>query len=278
MTALRRYATGPGSRREAWGVALLLCLPLAACSGQGGPGGANGSGGEAGATIAQGATGESAAGGGTEPGGTAGGANGGGTSSSSPGGSTGRGAAGGVSPSGGRTGGGTSSGNTGGGTSSGNTGGGAPGAPGGATPGGNGGNGGGGGPKAPGSPLKIPVVVLEGKPINPEGRTNENGEFEESIWPTIEGQFRDACGDHTVCVTLVRRYETLTGVSPCGYARTEPAGDTVVARGKNTVVTVIGGLPCPPPSPPPSPLSPSPSPGTTSPAASLTTSAPPAGP
>ncbi|MFG2500707.1 hypothetical protein ACGFSB_21130 [Streptomyces sp. NPDC048441] len=275
--ALRGRMPGVGAAATAF--ALCLTVTAVGCA-KGGPdasdgaggqtpttserltsGGGDGGGGDGGATGGDTGTGGSTAtggggrtGGGTDGGGTAGGGGTGG--GSDDGGSTGGGgngnSGGGNGNSGGGNGGGGNGGNGGGGD------GGAPGLPSGGGGNGGGGNGGGGdggggGGGAPGSPMHVPDIVLVGQPINDEGR----GPDEPSVWPDIQAQFAGQCPGKKLCVTLVRVYEAIEGVSPCGYADlTRPVEGAEIKKG--STVTVVGGAPCPPKSDP-ADVSPSPS-------------------
>ncbi|MFZ3568047.1 hypothetical protein ACOKM5_13925 [Streptomyces sp. BH097] len=92
--------------------------------------------------------------------------------------------------------------------------------------------------------MHVPDIVLEGRPINDEGV-----EGDESVWPTIRQQFIDECGGK-LCVTLARQYETLPGVSECGYANKTFPKELDEMKAGQTVV-VYGGAPCPPKQEPP---------------------------
>jgi hypothetical protein len=95
--------------------------------------------------------------------------------------------------------------------------------------------------------MHIPDIVRQGEPINDAGVDDRA-----SVWPIIEAQFAAECPGGVLCVQLVRAYDKIPGVSPCGYANiTIPAELSVMHKGDT--ITVVGGDPCPPPPPPPPP-------------------------
>ena len=92
--------------------------------------------------------------------------------------------------------------------------------------------------RAPGSPIKIPAVT-------------ERGVSMTEVRPRIKQRFIQACGDGTVCVTLVERPgDPDPEITQCEFSHlNKPAGELVPRYSE--VVIVTGLQPCDTPASPP---------------------------